>query len=38
MKKINQSDIGLETTMSNLANGRVDLKFNNSILVQKSFS
>ena len=31
-------DTNLEPTMSNLANGRVILKFNNSILVQKSFS
>ena len=37
-KKIKPFDTGLKTTMSNLANGRVDLKFNNSVLVQKRFS
>ena len=31
-------DTNLEPTMSNVANGRVILKFNNSILVQKSSS
>ena len=30
-------DSGLESTMSNLANGRVNLKFNNPILVGKTF-
>ena len=29
---------GLEPTMFNLANGRINLKFNNSVLVQKTFS
>ena len=37
-KKIKPFDTGLKTTMSNLANGRVDLKFINSVLVQKRFS
>ena len=31
-------DTNLEPTMSNVANGRVILKFNNSVLVQKSSS
>ena len=31
-------DTGIEPTMSNLANDRVNLKFNNSVLVQKRFS
>ena len=31
-------DTNLKTTMSNLANGRVILKFNNSVLLQKKFS
>ena len=30
-------DTNLELTMSNLANGRVHLKFNNSAFVQKVF-
>ena len=30
-------DSGLEPTMSNLANGKVNLKSNNSVLVQESF-
>ena len=30
-------DTGLEPTMSNLANGRMSLKSNNSVLVQKNF-
>ena len=34
-EKIKPFDINLEPTKSNLANGRVILKFNNSILVQK---
>ena len=37
-EKIKPFDTGLEPTMSNLANGRVNLKFNNSVLVQKSVS
>ena len=36
-EKINPFDTSLEPTMSNLANGRVILKFNNSTLVQKNF-
>ena len=31
-------DINLEPTMSNLANGKVILKFSNSVLVRKKFS
>ena len=30
-------DTGLEWEMSHLANGRVNLTFNNSVLMQKSF-
>ena len=37
-KKIKPFNTGLEQTMSNLANGRVNLKVNNAVLVQKSFS
>ena len=37
-KKIKPFNTGLELTMSNLANGRVNLKINNSVLVQKRFS
>ena len=37
-EKIKPFDTGLESLMSNLANDRVNLKFNNSVLVQKSFS
>ena len=37
-EKIKPFDTNLEPTMSNLANGRVTLKFNNSVLVQKIFS
>ena len=37
-EKIKPFDTGLEPTMSNLANGRAKLKFNNSVLVQKFFS
>ena len=37
-EKIKPFDTGLEPTMSNLTNGRVDLTFNNSVLVQKSVS
>ena len=37
-EKIEPFDTGLEPTMSNLTNGRVNLKFNSSVLVQKSFS
>ena len=36
-EKIKPFDNGLEPTMSNLANGRVNLQFNNSFLVQKMF-
>ena len=36
--KIKPFDIGLELTMSNLANSRVNLKSSNSFLVQKRFS
>ena len=38
MKKIKPFDTNLELRMSNLANGRVKLKFNSSVFVQKSFS
>ena len=37
-QKIKPFDINLEPTMSNLANDRVILKLNKSILVQKVFS
>ena len=37
-EKIKPFDINLEPTMSNLANGKVILKFSNSVLVQKKFS
>ena len=37
-KKIKPLDTNLELTMSNLANGRVILKFNNFVLVQKNSS
>ena len=37
-QKIKLFDINLEPTMSNLANDRVILKLNKSILVQKIFS
>ena len=37
-KNIKPFDTYLEPTMSNLANGRVILKFNNSVLLQKDFS
>ena len=36
-EKIKPFDNGLEPTMSNLANDRVNLQFNNSFLVQKMF-
>ena len=36
--KIKPFDSGFERTMSNLANVRVNLKFNNSVLVQECFS
>ena len=36
--KTKQFDTNLELTMSNLANGRVILKFNKSVSVQKKFS
>ena len=36
-EKIKPFDTGLEPTMSNLPNGRVNLKFNYSALVQKVF-
>ena len=34
-EKFKRFDTNLEPTMSNLANGRVTLKFNKSVLVQK---
>ena len=37
-EKIKPFDTNLEQTMSNLANGRVILNFNNSVLVQERFS
>ena len=37
-EKIKPFHTNLEPTMSNLANGTVNLKFNNSVLVRKSFS
>ena len=37
-ENIKSFDTNLEPTMSNLANGRVILKFNNSCLVEKSSS
>ena len=37
-EKIKPFYTGLEPTMSNLANGRVNFKFNNSVLEQKTFS
>ena len=37
-KKIKPFDTGLKPTMFNLANDRVNLNFNNSVLVQKCFS
>ena len=37
-EKIKPSDTKLESIMSNLANGRVIIKFSNSVLVQKSTS
>ena len=38
-EKLKPCDTNLEPTMmSNLANGRVNLKYNNSVLVQKSSS
>ena len=37
-EKIKLLDTGLETAMYNLANGRVNLKFSNFVLVQKSIS
>ena len=36
-EKINPFNANLEPTMSNLANGRIILKLNNSVLVQKLF-
>ena len=36
-EEIKPCGTSLEPKMSNLANGRVNLKFNNSVLVQKSF-
>ena len=35
-EKVKPFDTNLEATMSNVANGRVILKFNNSVLVQKN--
>ena len=37
-EKIEPFDSGLKPSISNLANGRVNLKFNHSVLVQKSVS
>ena len=37
-EKIKPFYTGFEPTMSNLANGRVNFKFNNSVLEQKTFS
>ena len=37
-EKITPFDTNFEPTMSKLTNGRVILKFNNSVLVQKIFS
>ena len=37
-ESIKPFDTNLEPTMSNLGNNKVILKFNNSVLVQKSFS
>ena len=37
-EKIKPFYTGLEPTMSNLVNGRVNFKFNNSVLGQKFFS
>ena len=37
-EKLKPFDTNLEPTMSNLANGRVILKYNNSVLVQNFFS
>ena len=37
-EKFKPFDTGLESTMSNLANGRANLKFSISVLVQNSFS
>ena len=36
-EKMKPFDTGLEWAMSHLANGRVNLTFNNSVLMQKSF-
>ena len=36
-ENIKAFDTGFKLTMSNLANGRINLKFNNSVLLQKSF-
>lgn len=38
LKKIKPFDTNLELTMSNLAKGRIILKFNNSDLMQKNYS
>ena len=37
-ERIQPFDTNLEPTISNLVNGRVILKFNNSVLMQKNFS
>ena len=37
-ESIKPFDTNIEPTMSNLGNGKVVLKFNNSVLVQKNFS
>ena len=36
-KKIKPFATGLEVTISNLANGRENIRFSNSVLVQESF-
>lgn len=36
-EKIKPNDTKLESTLSNLANGRIILKFNNSVFVHKTF-
>ena len=36
-KKLNRFDPSLAPVMSNLANGRINIKFNNSVLVQKNY-
>ena len=36
-EKIKPFDTDLEMAISNLANGRINLKLNNSVLIQKNF-